>query len=309
MKKSLFFLLFTLAATFGSVFAYQVNDCEEFSVVSSIDGERQKAEICFSQKKSSPLLVFFPAWNGGHPYYEEVKALVKNKDWNLLVVKPRGANEGEIGSFRSIQDVLDAIDYARFNSLVDGNRIYGIGVSGGGYMALMTAMKYPNLFAGISVWAAMTDIQNWRNEMLLRTYPQHRKYAQQINEALGDPEKNLRLYLKASPIYYAKTGKNPTKIDINAGITDGYHGTVAVAHSLEFYNLLASNDAKISKDDYERLVGGDKDIFKLKIMDSSFQNRAVLYRKESNGIRLTVFDGDHEMIPNAAIEWLSKQRR
>jgi poly(3-hydroxybutyrate) depolymerase len=83
-----------------------------------------------------PLLVYFPTWSGGHLYRDLVKDLVVEKKWFLLAVKPRGADDGEVGSKIAISDVLDAINHTMSEVNVDMTRIYGLGVSGGGIMPL-----------------------------------------------------------------------------------------------------------------------------------------------------------------------------
>ena len=277
--------------------------CDTFVTDSSIDGIQTSAHFCKSSKDFVPLLVFFPSWNGGLPYYEEVVALVKKRGWHFLAPKIRGANQFQVGSYLSIQDALDSIDSFIKKEGVKVSRIYAIGVSGGGYTSLMIAGKYPDLFSGISVWAAMTDLRDWDREMRTRKRPD---YYYSIENNLGDPLANQAKYFSRSPISLSSTLKK-VPIDLNAGITDGHHGVVAITHALQMYDAIANKHDQLTKEEYRILESGKSDLPFDTINDKTYGVKSVLFRKTSNKIRLTVFDGDHEMIPGAAIEWLQKQ--
>jgi len=291
---------FALFACAGYASA-QTSDCRTINVVSSIDSVTRDARICKWGDDDAPLLVFSPAWSGGHPYFEEVSKLASDRRWNMIAPKPRGANEGEIGSILAIQDVLDAISL--FKEREAPKRIYALGVSGGGYMALMTAAKYPKLFHGVSVWAAMTDLKSWREETLQRD---HQTYGNQISRVLGHPGNNTAVYMKASPVSFSNSLRS-VRIDLNAGLTDGYHGSVSVMHSLKLYNVLSNPQDKLSADDFVKLTSGNKFLFLTAVRDDSYGLKKVLFRKTSAKVSLNVFDGDHEMVPTAAINWLSLQ--
>ena len=56
---------------------------------------------------------------------------------------------------------MDAIAYARSTTAVDARRIYLIGGSGGGHMALMMAQAAPELWAGVSAWVPISDLAAW----------------------------------------------------------------------------------------------------------------------------------------------------
>lgn len=301
-----------LSAIALGLFAYtgraytQTSNCRTINVLSSIDSVVRNADICKWGDDDSPLLVFFSAWSGAHPYFEEILKLVSNRRWNIVAPKPRGANEGEIGSTLAIQDVLDSIRLFKKQGGLLPKRIFAIGVSGGGYMALMMAAKYPELFHGVSVWAAMTDLRFWREEILQRNFISHQMYGNQIYNALGDPGENSAIYIKASPVNFSNSLRS-VKIDLNAGLTDGYHGPISVSHSLKLYDDLSDPHDQLSTDNFVKLTSGDKSLFLTAVRDDSYRPKKVLFRKTSAKVRLTVHDGDHEMVPTAAINWLSLQ--
>jgi hypothetical protein len=43
--------------------------------------------------------------------------------------------------------------------------------------------------------------------------------------------------------------------------------------------------------------------------DATYGANAVLFRRESGSARITLFDGSHEILHNAALAWLAKQSR
>jgi hypothetical protein len=131
-------------------------------------------------------------------------------------------------------------------------------------------------------------------------------YAREIQMGLGNPITNLEKYRLASPISYRDELRS-IPIDLNAGITDGHHGTVAVFHSLKLYDKLCDAQDSLKKDEIEKLTSGKREYFPDTVADESYGARTVLFRKQSGQTRLSVFDGDHEMIPAAAIDWLSRK--
>ena len=43
--------------------------------------------------------------------------------------------------------------------------------------------------------------------------------------------------------------------------------------------------------------------------DPYYADKNVLFRRSSNNARVTIFNGGHEIIPNAALHWLEKQKK
>lgn len=63
------------------------------------------------------------------------------------------------------RDIVDTVNYMLANYTVDTSRIYLIGVSMGGEMSLLTASKYPDVFAAAAVWKPPTGIAVWHDEV------------------------------------------------------------------------------------------------------------------------------------------------
>jgi hypothetical protein len=126
------FFLFLVLFVYAGFTDAREPACHTIAVVSSIDSATRHARFCGRWRVNAPLLVYFPSWSGGHPNFDEVSKLIFKHDWNMIAPKPRGANEGEIGSELAIQDVLDAIDEIGNLGNLRSKKIYALGVSGGG---------------------------------------------------------------------------------------------------------------------------------------------------------------------------------
>jgi poly(3-hydroxybutyrate) depolymerase len=95
-----------------------------------------------SEKK--PLLVGLHTWSsnfasaGGDAVYAEWAIA---QGWAFVHPDFRGPNwtPQALGSDRAVQDVVEAVEWAKKQTSVDETRIYLIGVSGGGHMAMLMA--------------------------------------------------------------------------------------------------------------------------------------------------------------------------
>lgn len=279
--------------------------CERHAIKSSLDGSERNLFVCIGHKGKAPLVVLLPAWSGGFPYAQEVIDEVAKREWNLVAPMHRGPlkTNDAIGTRYVVQDVIDAISYAENQGLVNSRHIYLLGTSGGWYTALMVAAYHPELIAGVSSWAAMTNLSDWYKE----TKNNGQQYYKQLESALGLPELESDLYRERSPVTYLSELKK-IPLDINHGIGDGHHGSVYLSHALNFFNAIAAPTDKISPQLIEELMR-EKSTVRENHLDNSYGAKSVLFRRHSGLTRLTVFDGTHEMVPDAAMEWFSKQSK
>jgi len=265
-------------------------------------------------QQPSPLLVALHTWSGDYqslslPYAEWC---IKN-NWVLIHPNFRGPNNHPeaTGSGMVIQDILSAVNYARKNANIDPNRIYLVGASGGGYTALMVVARNPDLWAAASVWVPITDLSTW--------YDQSKKiqpeYADDIVKSLGgapgDSAEVDLAYRERSPITHLSASIT-TPIDINAGIHDGHLGRVFIDHSLLAFNALADPQDQISGNDINYLVTKaqvPKHLIDPFLSDPSYGENQPLFRKHSGHVRITIFEGGHEIIFNAALTWLAMQKK
>ena len=104
-------------------------------------------------------------------------------------------------------------------------------------------------------------------------------------------------------------------IDINAGIHDGHTGSVPISHSLYAFNILAEvngfKEKIISKEliksftEDEMIPQGLKDEY----VDDAIYKGKVLFRREAGQVRITIFDGGHDIYHKAGFEWLSSKKK
>ena len=265
--------------------------------------------------KARPLLVGLHSWSGDYrqtmsmPY---AKWCIEKK-WNFIHPNFRGPNRRPeaTGSELVVEDILSAVEYAKKNAAVDENRIYLVGGSGGGYASLLMAGRAPKIWAGVSAWVPISDLAKWHAETSARKM----KYARDIELSIGGKpvagSKALAEARKRSASTYL-SGAKGVNLDINAGITDGHNGSVPISHSLEAFNVLAAKKDRISTElieEFTRTAKVPKALAGQAPTDSSYGEKTVQFRRVSGNVRVTIFQGGHEIIAPAALQWLARQQK
>lgn len=290
------------------------SELQTVTVVSSLDGTEQKSLFYVPSEgaiggkgEPIPLLVMLHTWSAD---YKQIKNCPKAQKWAMIAPDFRGPNmrPEACASKLAIQDVLDAVEYAKKNARIDESRIYLCGWSGGGHMSLMMAAKAPNVWAGVSAWVPISDLAAWWASD---------KYRKQMEGscggAPGTPATDAE-YKARSPIHFLPAAKG-VPMDINAGIHDGHTGSVPISQSLNAFNVLAEanglKDKLVSAADIEFMTSTEKVPEALageKEKDTE-RNREVLFRRVAGPVRITIFEGGHEAEVNAAWNWLSRQKK
>src|SRR5215213_1215409 len=218
---------------------------QQITYVSSADNTRQPMMFYKPQlNEPRPLLVALHSWSEGYRQSESViysEWAIAN-DWIFVHPHFRGPNvkPEATGSDLVIGDVLSAIEYAKKNAQVDESRIYAVGWSGGGYLGLLLAGRAPEIWAGVSAWVPISDLNAWYDESRrLET-----KYVSHIEASCGGPPTGdtpaARECRKRSPVAYLERAR-AVPIDINHGIRDGRNNAdpVPISQSLRAFNFLA----------------------------------------------------------------------
>ncbi|NOY95321.1 MAG: prolyl oligopeptidase family serine peptidase [Chlorobi bacterium] len=284
-------------------------DFEVVEIKSSLDNNIQKAYFYKSRSnKPRPLIVSLHTWSGYYNQNDKLAELCKSKDLNYIHPDFRGANftGNACCSELVLSDIDESITYAIGNSNVDTSKIFVIGVSGGGYATLSTFMKSKHNIKKFSAWASISDLIAWYNESRIRksNYAENiLKCTKSVNGVL-----NKEIAKQKSPIYWATplNKLSNSKISIYAGIYDGIQGSVPITHSINFYNKLMSD---LSVTDSSKYVS-DKE--KLELLEyrrplgdfGKISGRDICLIKEFQNIKLVIFEGNHEMLTEFALNEL-----
>jgi len=86
---------------------------------------------------------------------------------------------------------------------------------------------------------------------------------------------------------------------------------VPISHSLRAFNAAAETKDRISEDDIRYMVEKAEvpTHLRKKLSDRTYGTRVPLMRKTSGSVRITIFKGGHEIVPAAALTWLSRQKK
>ncbi|MCZ6671788.1 MAG: prolyl oligopeptidase family serine peptidase [Verrucomicrobia bacterium] len=286
---------------------------------SSADNSEQPS-LVYAPKKvegKRPLLVALHTWSsdfqqeGGQPLFGDW--CIQN-DWFMIHPNFRGKNRTPkaLGSDLAVADIVSAVEYMKANYPIDEDRIYLCGVSGGGHMSLLMAGRHPEIWAGVSAWCGMTDIQAWWEEKL-EDGPE--RYAKEIEKACGGkPDKDPKVaeqYRLRSPLtYLSKAGT--VNLDINDGIDDGRKGnSVPFTHALYAFNRVVAGTDALSQEDIDYLYKTRKipEHLQSTIKEPVYGRKYPIFRKSTDTCRVTLFKGGHEIIHEAALNWLNLQRK
>ena len=259
-----------------------------------------------------PLLVALHTWTGDYLQILNTPLAqwcIEN-NWAFIHPNFRGPNNKfeAIGSDLVIEDILSAVKFAETYSNIDTHNIYLVGASGGGHAALMVAATHPNVWAGVSVWVPITDLSVWYEE----TKTLDGQYRIFLEQALGGaPGTSSAIdleYKKRSPLTYLSPSIH-LNLDINAGIHDGHNGPVPISHSLLAYNALVTAEDQLSAKDIKYFVEQEKvpqHLIDPSLSDPSYGEKRPIFRAQSGTTRLTIFEGGHELVIDAVINWLTQ---
>ncbi len=304
----------------GIVAAPPENGLVEVRIPSSADQSAQPAMVwapAGQDAQPRPLLVFLHSWSGNWkqdntPWLEQAR----QRGWIYLHPDFRGRNDHPeaCGSKIARQDLLDSIDWAVRKHRVDPSRIYLAGVSGGGHMAMLMAARHPERFSAVTSWVGISDLADWHKFHTKDGQP--RQYATMTAASCGGPPGASETvddeYRDRSPIHWLQqVGDLP--LDINAGVHDGKTGSVPVSQSLRAFNVVAraGGHPVVSDAEMAELWRNDRlsNPGPQDVAAGGTYGRALHLRRTAGATRVTIFEGGHEGLPDAACKWLEQQAR
>ncbi|MEP6750305.1 MAG: alpha/beta fold hydrolase [Bacteroidota bacterium] len=291
------------------------NFLKKDSINSSIDNTIQVFYYSRSTNTTpEPLIVQLHSWSFPADSLKTIGLDIEanKKNYNYIFPNFRGVNNHPKACCSEfvISDIDESIDWALKNMNVDKKRIYIIGYSGGGYATLAMYMKSRHNVRAFSAWASISDIVAWYGESLARK----NKYAEEILKCLGAEIFDTIKAKERSPLFWTTPIKKRKKstLQIFAGIHDGYgyDRPVPISQSVNFYNKILSDFEERDSSKY-----ANAEDLKLMLKTQSFpaQNtnmligdKVVHYRRQSNNIMLTIFEGGHDILSKQALEYIEQ---
>ncbi|RVT73970.1 SGNH/GDSL hydrolase family protein [Flavobacterium sufflavum] len=290
---------------------------KKIEITSSLDGKMQNAFLYASKSKAKkPLIISLHTWSADYTQKDPLTNEILARDWNYIHPDFRGTNNNAeaMASQYVIADIEDAIQYALKNTNSDPEDVHIVGVSGGGLATLAAYMniKYP--VKSFSAWAPISDLESWYWESIGRK----QKYAANILKATSkDSVFNAEEARRRSPLLqqFPKDLRKNAKLYIYEGVHDGYTGSVPITHSINMYNRLVGElkygsvklEDIMPKAVTDTKLVSEKEIISLvtKQYNPAFDkkdklfDRNVYLSREFENIKLTIFEGTHEQIPQA----------
>lgn len=285
---------------------------EDIRFVSTADGSEQPALwLPPLAQTPAPLLVVVHSWSLGYlqgsslPY----AAWADLNGWAMIAPEFRGPNSRPeaTGSDLAVQDVVDAIDFAKAQGDIDANRVFVIGYSGGGMMSLLLAGRHPDLLAGAVSWVPVYDLIDWYAYVRDNGVGD---YGEEIvNSCGGDPSvpgPAQDSCIARSPMTYLQAAADTDlPIYIGHGLSDvtvppdyairAFDQLVEPADQLgaEFAGAVREHtvpqNVLIPEETQHYFEGGEP---------------VVWFARTSGPITVVLFDGTHDMVYNPGLAWI-----
>lgn len=290
-------------------------------VKSSLDGTMQPCWFWAPEKagrEAVPLIVGLHTWSPDYRqkgnYAPALEYAMKN-GWAMLGPNFRGPNKTPpaCGGDPAVQDIVDAVEYAKARVRIDARRVYIIGGSGGGHMTLLMAGRHPEIWAGCVAFCPITDLARWHADSMLKHPGRGRGYAKMMERACGGtPAERPDEYRHRSPLAWLdRAARAGVPVYIATGIHDGWKGSVPVGHSFRAFNLLADANDRVGEDDISMIENTRKVPAALAYRgpaDPFYDSRTRIHlRRTSRSARITLFEGGHSGNYPAGLDFLSRQ--
>ncbi len=286
------------------------DDVTEIRYQSAAD-ESQQPAMFYNPNASDPvpLVVALHTWSGNYKQdsHKDIQQWCIQKGWAYIHPDFRGPNfrPEATGSDLVVKDIVSAVDYAKQTANIDPNSIYLVGTSGGGYTSLVMAGHHPEIWAGVSAWVPISDLTAWYHQCKQTNRNYYKNVVDSCGGTPGSSDEVDAEYRNRSPLTYLANATG-VKLHLNAGIRDGHDGSVPVSHSLLAFNEVAAADDRLSADEiayFDNEIAVPESL-KQSLSDPSYGDKQPLFRRSSGNATVTIFDGRHELISEAAIAWI-----
>jgi pimeloyl-ACP methyl ester carboxylesterase len=289
---------------------------EETAYPCTADDSRQPALLYAptEAKGPLPLLVGLHTWSFDYTQGDGETVYARwcrQNGWLFIHPDFRGCNDrpSAMGSELAVSDIADAVEYMKATRSVDPDRIYLCGVSGGGHAAMLMAGRRPEIWAGVSAWCGISDVARWWEQ----TAAAGLGYSDMIESACGGeplPGSCARAECgRRSPLSWL-AGAGAVNLDINAGVHDGRSGSVPFSQSLYAFDAVAAGEDRMGAEVIEKFYQDRQAPAGNGVSSRElYGEHTPLFVKSSGNTRVTIFDGGHEIVHGAALNWLANQRK
>lgn len=280
----------------------------QVAVTSSLDGMGQDVAIIEPQQEMTqpvPLVVYL---HGSSVNFDdilrrpEIIAEADHRGWLLAAPDFRGELINHCGDEYAQQDILDTVNWAKENYPVDENRIYLIGFSGGGFMSMVMAHRYPDIWAAVSTWSGFPDL------LANYEYRGHTRYGDILRTCFdGDPNVSPEVaerFRQRSPITYFTPEAELPPLDLNGQKDDT---NVPVDSSMLAYRALVPGS--ISDEEMASIFRGQPVPEGMYLHVDPSTGRDIYLRREADNLRVTIRSGGHEILAAPAFEWFDQFTR
>jgi pimeloyl-ACP methyl ester carboxylesterase len=286
---------------------------QHIKVTSTVDGTEQDSVLVIPTKGASseprPIVVFLHAWSVDDRQRQPgLEAEAEKRDWLLLIPNFRGHYDHPkaCGSKYARQDILDAVEWVKKHYAVDEKRVYLLGYSGGGFMTMLMGSLYPQVWAAASSWSGISDLTAWYHQDEDPAVPFARRYTDNMKACFGGaPTESAQLaadYRDRSPISHLRPELG-LPFDLNAGSHDEIVSNEQTLNAFRILapGILSGKDATDLQDTATPIAGS--------IRTDPLTKRQIYLRNEAHNVSVTIFDGGHEMLPEAAFAWFDQFAR
>ena len=312
-----FLLLLVAAFGLAGQSLLRAGERMKIQVTSTVDGTEQPSYLILPEGFDSdgepvPLLVSLHTWSGNVEQAQpDMEKEADQRGWIYLYPHFRGPNQrpDACGSLKARQDILDAMDWVMKRYPIDTRRVYLTGASGGGHMSMLMAGRYPDRWTAVSAWVGISDLAAWEKRH------SNDNYGAMVRASCGgvpaDGPPVAKQYRNRSPLSWLHRAV-ALPMDLAAGVHDGHRGSVPVRHTLDAFNVVAKAQGAplITEEELaqiSRANGRLRNPLPSDLKQDPTYGRAIYLRRTAGKTRVTIFEGGHERLAQAAAEWLARQ--
>ncbi|MEM7140980.1 MAG: alpha/beta fold hydrolase, partial [Actinomycetota bacterium] len=147
----------SFTSTGSSRWYSSVPGLQHVGIRSTADGAQQPAFwLPPTGDGDQPLVVVLHSWSADYTQHAGIPYARWAQENGFAMIAPdfrgKNTNANAVGSDLAVQDAVDAIDFAVAQAGVDADRVYVVGYSGGGMMALLLAGRHPSKVSAVAAW-------------------------------------------------------------------------------------------------------------------------------------------------------------